>query len=49
MAFLRLLEAIRMPVLNEFMLAITRLGEETAFLVLALIVFWCVDKRRGSV
>lgn len=47
MAFLRSLEAIRMPVLNEFMLAITRLGEETAFLVLALIVFWCVDKRRG--
>lgn len=47
MAFLRYLEAIRMPVLNEFMLAITHLGEETAFLVLALIVFWCVDKRRG--
>ena len=29
------------------MLAITLLGEETAFLVLALIVFWCVDKKRG--
>ena len=36
-----------MPGLNEFMLLITRLGEETAFLVTALIVFWCVDKRRG--
>lgn len=47
MALLYLLEKIRMPVLNEFMLIITRLGEETAFLVIALILFWCVDKRRG--
>lgn len=47
MQFLYLLEKLRMPVLNEFMLLITKLGEETAFLVLALIVFWCVDKRRG--
>ena len=42
MSFLYLLEKIRMPVLNEFMLLITKLGEETAFLVAALIVFWCV-------
>lgn len=47
MEFLYMLEQIRMPGLNEFMLAITHLGEETAFLVMALIVFWCVDKRRG--
>ena len=47
MQFLYLLEKIRMPGLNEFMLTITHLGEETAFLVLALIVFWCVDKYRG--
>ena len=47
MAFLYLLEKIRLPWLNELMLLVTRLGEETAFLVLALIVFWCVDKRRG--
>ena len=47
MGFLYLLEKIRMPGLNEFMLAITTLGEETAFLVAALIVFWCVDKRKG--
>ena len=47
MQLLYLLEGIRMPGLNEFMLAITTLGEETAFLVIALIVFWCVDKRRG--
>ena len=47
MEFLHILEDIRMPILNEFMLLITRLGEETAFLVIALIVFWCVDKKRG--
>lgn len=47
MDFLRLLEGIRIPVLNEFMLAITYLGDEIAFLVVALIVFWCVDKRKG--
>lgn len=47
MQLLYLLEGIRVPGLNEAMLAITRLGEETAFLVLALIFFWCVDKRKG--
>ena len=47
MDFLYLLENIRVPVLNEIMLLITRLGEETAFLVLALIIFWCVDKYKG--
>ena len=47
MEFLYLLEKIRLPGLNELMLAITTLGEETAFLVIGLIVFWCVDKRKG--
>ncbi len=47
MEFLYFLESVRMPVLNEFMLAVTKLGEETAFLVVALIVFWCVDKYKG--
>lgn len=47
MQLLYVLEDIRVPGLNEAMLAITKLGEETAFLVLALIFFWCVDKRKG--
>ena len=47
MSFLYLLESIRVPVLNEFMLIITQFGEETAFLVAALILFWCIDKYRG--
>ena len=47
MELLYFLEKIRIPVLNELMLMITMLGEETAFLIIALVVFWCVDKRRG--
>lgn len=47
MEFLYLLEKIRLPGLNEFMLTITHLGAETAFLVTALIIFWCVSKRQG--
>ena len=47
MELLYLLEKLRVPGLNECMLAVTLLGEETAFLVLALIVFWCVDKKQG--
>ena len=47
MWLLYLLEKIRMPWLNDLMLAVTTFGEETAFLVIALIVFWCVDKYAG--
>ncbi len=47
MDFLYLIEKIRVPVLNEIMLAVTTLGEETAFLVIGLILFWCVDKKKG--
>ena len=47
MEFLYFLQSIRNPVLDAIMLAVTKLGEETAFLVLALIIFWCVDKRKG--
>ena len=47
MEFLYLLEKIRTPLIDKAMLAITVLGEETAFLVIALIFFWCVDKKKG--
>lgn len=47
MSLLYLLEKIRFPALDEVMLLITRLGEEVPFLVIALIVFWCIDKRKG--
>ncbi|MBQ3252343.1 MAG: phosphatase PAP2 family protein [Oscillospiraceae bacterium] len=47
MEILYLLEKIRVPIVNEFMLLVTQLGEETAFLVIALILFWCVSKKTG--
>ena len=47
MQVLYFLESIRVPALDTVMLLVTKLGEETAFLVAALFVFWCVDKRKG--
>ena len=47
MEFLYLLEKIRVPGLNELMLGITYLGDEIAFLVIAMALFWCMDKRTG--
>ncbi len=47
MEILYVFEKLRFPLLDSVMLLITRFGEETAFLAAALIVFWCVDKRKG--
>lgn len=47
MPFLYFLEKIRTDFLNVFFSLITRLGEETVFLVLALIFFWCINKRQA--
>ena len=47
MDFLRLLEGIRLPALDSFFGAVTYLGDEVAFMVLAFVLFWCVDKRTG--
>lgn len=47
MEFLYLLENIRFPLLDKLMLLITTFGEETAFLAVAIITYWCVDKNRG--
>ncbi len=47
MELLYFFESIRTPFLDAIMLALTVLGSETAFLVLALLLFWCVDKTRG--
>ena len=47
MKLLYFLENLRFPVMDKLMLLITQLGEETAFLVAAMIVFWCVDKKKG--
>ena len=47
MSFLYFLESIRNPVLDFLFATITHIGEETIFLVLALLFFWCIGKREG--
>ena len=47
MAFLYFLESIRNPILDLFFSMITLCGEETVFMAIGLVVFWCFDKRQG--
>ncbi len=47
MSFLYWLEQLRHPVLDALFSVITMLGEETLFMAIAMIVFWCVDKKQG--
>ncbi len=48
MKILYAVSEIRCGFLDFFFSAITHLGEETLFLAIAITVFWCIDKRRGS-
>lgn len=47
MGFLHLLQGIRIPLFDSIFSAITQLGEETAFIVVGIIFFWCINKRQG--
>ena len=47
MEFLRLLEEIRTPLFNAIFQFFTLFGEETLFMVFAMVFFWCVDKKSG--
>ncbi len=47
MAFLHFLEDLRTPFFDAFFSLVTRLGEETFFIVMGMILFWCVNKRLG--
>lgn len=47
MPFLYFLESIRNPFFDWFFSLVTHLGEETIFLVIAIVFFWCVNKREG--
>lgn len=47
MEFLYFLEGLRNPVCDAFFSVITLLGEETAFMAVAIIVFWCFSKFQG--
>ena len=41
------LESIRNPILDAFFSAITHLGAELVFMVLAVVMYWCVNKAQG--
>ncbi len=47
MEVLRFLEGIRTPIGDSFFAAVTHLGEETIFIVVGLLFFWCIDKKKG--
>lgn len=47
MPFLHFLASIRNPLFDWLFALITHLGEETFFLVIAILFFWCINKREG--
>ena len=47
MQLLYALEQIRVPWLTSFLSALTNFGGLYGFMVLSIIVFWCIDKRCG--
>ena len=47
MEFLKFLEGLRTPVGDAFFSTITLLGEETIFIVVGLLFFWCINKKQG--
>ena len=47
MSFLYFLEEIRNPVLDFLFSIVTLFGEETVFMAVGMIVFWCISKQKG--
>lgn len=47
MSFLYFLEGLRCPVLDVLFSIVTLFGEETIFMAVGMIVFWCVNKYQG--
>lgn len=47
MKFLYFLETLRNPFLDFIFSLITHCGEETVFMAVGMIVFWCVNKYKG--
>ncbi len=47
MSLLYFLESLRNPVLDAVFSFITLLGEETIFMAVGMIIFWCVNKHEG--
>ena len=47
MSFLYFLEGLRHPVLDALFSIVTLCGEETIFMAVGLIIFWCFNKNQG--
>ncbi len=47
MSLLYFLESIRTGVGDFLMATVTRFGEESLFIILALLFLWCIDKKEG--
>ena len=47
MEFLKWLQEMRTPFMDGVLGTITHLGEETVFIVLGILIFWCINKREG--
>ena len=47
MEFLKWLQTQRTPLLDSVFSGITHLGEETFFIVVGILFFWCISKREG--
>ena len=47
MEALYFLEGMRMSPLTEFMSAVTYLGSQYVFLCIAIVLLWCIDKRKA--
>jgi len=47
MQLLYFLEGLRTPALDAFFSLITNFGDETLFIVIGLLFFWCIDKEEG--
>ena len=47
MEFLKMLQGIRTPLFDSIFGAVTHLGDETFFMLISLILLWCVNKKWG--
>ena len=47
MEILYFFEGLRSPLLDSFFSFVTAFGDETIFILLGILFFWCIDKKQG--
>ncbi len=47
MEVIRFLQSFHTPLLDSFAQTITMIGEDSFFIILALVVIWCINKKEG--